>query len=82
MKLRFHLPRWPHTPGHHWKLMTATLTAFSIAGFLAVMNGCLATGVAVLLGVATLAVQWFCIDPPYVDEVDLHGSKAENKPST
>jgi hypothetical protein len=69
MKLRIRLRK---TPGHHWKLMTATLAAFSVAGILAIMGECLATGFAILLGVATLAVQWFCIDPPYVDDADLH----------
>jgi hypothetical protein len=52
--------------------MTATLAAFGVAGVLAIMGNCLATGFAILLGVATLAVQWFCIDPPYVDDADLH----------
>lgn len=52
--------------------MTATLAAFATAGVFAVMGNCQATGFAILLGVATLAVQWFCIDPPHVEDADLH----------
>ncbi len=80
MMRRFHLPRLPQTPGHHWKLMTAALVTFTIAGLLGITNGYLIAGFAVLLSVGTLAVQWFCIDPPDVDEVDLHGSKPKNRP--
>lgn len=52
--------------------MTAALFAFSVAGLLAMLNGCLTVGLAILLGVAIMAVQWFSIDPPYVDDGDLH----------
>jgi hypothetical protein len=36
------------------------------------MRECLAVGIAVLLGVATLAVQWFCIEVPGVADENLH----------
>lgn len=54
----------------HWKLMTATIALFVIAGSLLVAREQLTAGVAVILGVATLAVQWFCIDPPEADSDD------------
>jgi hypothetical protein len=74
MQLRL---RWRKTPGHHWKLMTAAIVCFTLCGFLLLMTEHLAAGVAFIVGIATLAVQWFCIDPPYVDEVDLHGTAAK-----
>ena len=69
MKLRI---RFRRTPGTHWKLMTATLAAFAVIGVVAVMRDCLAVGFAVLLGTATLAVQWFCIEVPGVEDEDMH----------
>jgi hypothetical protein len=67
MKLRMR-----RTPGRHWKLMTATLASFTVAGFLLVASEHLAAGIAVLVGIATLAVQWLCIDPPDIDDAELH----------
>jgi hypothetical protein len=74
--------RLRHTPGHHWKLMTAAIVCFTLAGFFLLITAHLAAGVALIVGIATLAVQWFCIDPPYVDEVDLHGDAANTRNTT
>lgn len=52
--------------------MTATLAALAVAGIVAIARDCLAVGFAVLLGVATLAVQWFCIEVPLVEDKELH----------
>jgi hypothetical protein len=52
--------------------MTATLAAFTVAAMLAIAAQFIAAGFATLLGVVTLLVQWFCIEPPYVDDRDLH----------
>lgn len=71
MRLRL---RRRKTEGHHWKLMTTSLAALTAAGVLAIMGQHMAMGVALVLGALTLAVQWLCIDPPYVDdEADIHG---------
>jgi hypothetical protein len=75
MRLRLH-----RKPGHHWKLMTATIVCLTLAGFLLLMTEHLAAGVALIVGIATLAVQWVCIDPPYVEEVDLHGPAKSGGP--
>jgi hypothetical protein len=69
--MRFRI-RFRRAPGTHWKLMTATLAALTVTGLVAVMRECLAVGIAVLLGAATLAVQWFCIEVPEVQDEDLH----------
>jgi len=50
--------------------MTLTIALFLAAGFLFIMTEHLVAGVAIILGVATLAVQWFCIDPPETDTND------------
>lgn len=60
------------SPGRHWKLMTATLGSFALAAISLVAAEYLLSGIALLLGATTLAVQWLCIDPPYVDDADLH----------
>jgi hypothetical protein len=52
--------------------MTFSLVAFSLAAFLAIAKNHLLAGVALLVGVATLAVQWLCIEPPGVEDRDLH----------
>jgi hypothetical protein len=67
-----HKIRFRRTPGPHWKLMTGTLAAFGVIGVVAVARECLTVGIAVLLGTATLAVQWFCTEVPSVPDEDLH----------
>ena len=59
-------------PRRRWKLMTATLVVLGVAGVLAVTQNWLTTGLAMVLGTATVAVQWFCIAPPGVEDSDLH----------
>ena len=46
--------------------MTATLAAFTVAAFLEFTNRWYAAGIAMLLGVLTMLVQWLCTDPPHV----------------
>jgi hypothetical protein len=69
MKYRIRLRR---QPGHHWKLITATLVALGLASGVALITEHLTVGFALLLGMATLATQWFCIDVPGVDDADPH----------
>ena len=63
MKLTIRRP-----PGRHWKLKAATIAAFAIAASLAFARNWIVAGVAIMIGVVTLAVQWICISPPEVDE--------------
>ena len=62
---------WQGT-GRHYKLMLATtLVALIVTPILWHFFDEVA-GVAVLLWLLTLAVQWLCIEPPDVEERDLH----------
>ena len=61
-------PTIRRTPRRHWKLKTATIAAFVVAAFLAIVQNWVLAGVAILIGAATLAVQWISISPPGVDE--------------
>lgn len=65
--------RWPwQATGHHYKLMLATaITAILVTPILWAVHSP-AAGVAVILWMVTLAVQWLCIEPPGVEEKDLH----------
>jgi hypothetical protein len=48
--------------------MTATLVTLTAAGVLATMYGGYIAGVVLLIAGGAIAVQWFCIDPPGVEE--------------
>lgn len=70
--LRFRF-RWPwQATGRHYKLMLVT----SIAAVLLVpvlwYFHVQAAAVALLLWLLTLLVQWLCIEPPGVEDKDLH----------
>ncbi|MEO8179509.1 MAG: hypothetical protein ABI895_11820 [Deltaproteobacteria bacterium] len=70
IRVRFRWP-WQQT-GRHYKLMlVTTIVAIIVTPILWAAYGP-AAGVAVILWVATLTVQWLCIEPPDVEEKDLH----------
>jgi hypothetical protein len=62
------------TPGRHWKLMTLGIVALVLGAGLALAERWYLAAAALLVGVLTLAVQWLCIEPPYVSDEDMHGS--------
>ncbi len=70
--LRFRF-RWPwQATGRHYELMlVTTIVAVLVTPLLWHFYEHVA-GVAVMLWLLTLAVQWLCIEPPGVDEKDLH----------
>ena len=71
-RIRFRV-RWPwQEAGRHYKLMLATtIAALLLIPILWLSYGPIA-GVAILLWLLTLAVQWLCIEPPEVEAKDLH----------
>ncbi|MEY4544743.1 MAG: hypothetical protein RL685_938 [Pseudomonadota bacterium] len=71
-RIRFRFrPPWQAT-GRHYKLMLATtIVALLLIPILWLSYGPIA-GVVILLWLLTLAVQWLCIEPPDVEEKDLH----------
>ncbi len=65
--------QWPwRATGRHFKLMAATtIVALVLVPFLLAYD--LYLGAAgVLLWLLTVLVQWLCIEPPDVNEDDLH----------
>jgi hypothetical protein len=52
--------------------MTATIASFVVAALLLIGSEHLLAGVAALIGVMTLAVQWLCIEAPGIRDADLH----------
>lgn len=71
-RIRFRF-RWPwQASGRHYKLMLATTIAAILLTPILWAVYSPAVGVAVILWVLTLAVQWLCIEPPGVEEKDLH----------
>lgn len=69
-RIRF---RWPwQKEGRHYKLMLATSIAVVILVPILLLWKSYVAAVAVVLWLLTLAVQWLCIEPPDVEEKDLH----------
>lgn len=64
---------WPwRQEGRHFKLMLAASIAVLLAVPVLLMSNAFIAAVALVLWLLTLAVQWLCIEPPGVEEKDLH----------
>lgn len=64
---------WPwRQEGRHFKLMLAVSVAVVVAVPFLLARSAFAAAVALVLWLLTLAVQWLCIEPPGVEEKDLH----------
>ncbi len=68
--LRF---RFERRHQHPWKLMALGSVVGGMLIVVSLMEGWYWLAVVGLIFLLTMAVQWITIDPPYVDEDDLHG---------
>jgi hypothetical protein len=58
---------------HSWKLMTLGALLVGLGFPIALANGRYLLAVASLIGLGVIALQWLTVDPPGVEDTDIHG---------